>query len=105
MNVVFFLILAAWLEVGGDALVRYGLKQARWPSVALGALVLALYGLCVNLPRWDFGRLLGVYIAVFFMISQFVAFWFFQERLKPATLVGGSLIVLGGLVLTFWRHS
>lgn len=55
-----YLVVAALLEVGGDALVRWGLKGGRWYGFAAGAAVLFGYGLSVNLPKWDFGRLMGV---------------------------------------------
>ena len=97
------LALAAALEVGGDAFVRIGLKQNKPPAMALGAAVLFLYGLCVNLPDWDFSRLMGVYIAVFFVVSQLVAVGMFAEKIKPPMLVGGALIVAGGIVMTFWK--
>jgi len=100
-----FLILvgAATLEVGGDALVRWGLKSGRLLGFALGAAVLFLYGLSVNLPKWDFGKLMGVYIALFFLVSQLTAVFIFHERPALPTLVGGALIVLGGLVIAFWK--
>lgn len=100
-----FLILAALLEVGGDACVRWGLKSGRWIGLALGAAVLFGYGLSVNLPKWDFGRLMGVYIAVFFVASQTVAVLVFKERLQLPAIVGGALIVSGGVLMTAWRVS
>jgi small multidrug resistance family-3 protein len=103
MGKLAFLTLAALLEVGGDGLVRWGLKGGRVLGFVLGAIVLFTYGMLVNMPKWDFGRLLGVYIAVFFVVSQFIAILVFREVLRMPTLVAGALIVGGGLVLTFWR--
>ena len=100
-----FLILAALLEVGGDACVPWGLKSGKWIGLALGAAVLFGYGLSVNLPKWDFGRLMGVYIAVFFVVSQTVAVLVFKERLQLPAVVGGALIITGGVVMTAWRVS
>jgi drug/metabolite transporter superfamily protein YnfA len=99
-----FLVLAALLEVGGDAAVRLGLRGYPW-GFWIGAPALVGYGLLVNLARWEFGRVLGVYIAVFFLVSQIVSVILFRERLQPPVLVGGALILLGGLVLTFWRGT
>lgn len=56
-------------------------------------------------PKWDFGRLLGVYIAVFFVVSQLIAHFFFDERIRKPMLVGGALIIAGGLVMTFWHEE
>jgi small multidrug resistance family-3 protein len=103
MREALILALAAVLEVGGDALVRWGLKSGRWIGLVLGAAVLFGYGLSVNLPRWDFGRLMGVYIALFFVVSQAVAVALFREPLKAPTLVGGALIVAGGILITAWK--
>ena len=56
------LFVAAGLEAGGDALVRLGIhRDATMPRVALlaaGAVVLFAYGITVNTPPWDFGKLL-----------------------------------------------
>ena len=99
------LLLAAFLELGGDALVRWGLKSGRTIGFALGAVVLFVYGLTVNVPRWDFGRLFGIYIAVFFVAAQLFARVVYHERISLPTVVGGALIVTGGLVLTLWTPA
>lgn len=102
------LILAAALEAGGDALMRRGLlgREAmvlRGGLILLGAAVLALYGLAVNLAPWDFGRLLGLYVVVFFVMAQAVNWAVFGLSPSAPILVGGALILGGGLVMTFWR--
>ena len=68
-----------------------------------GVLILATYGVFVNLPRWDFGRLLGVYVVLFFVMAQIVAKVRFQQSPTTPILAGGALIVLGGIVITFWK--
>src|ERR1700758_2047815 len=93
-----FLALAAGLEVSGDFLMRVGLGGQRW-GFAAGALVLAAYGLLVNQPAWGFGRTLGLYIAIFFIVSQLVAFLTGGERPSPSLWLGGALIVLGGAII------
>ena len=95
---IIYLALAAALEVSGDFLMRVGLGGRRWGLVA-GALALAGYGLLVNQPAFGFGRTLGLYIAVFFVVSQVVAFWAGGERPSPSLWLGGALIILGGLVI------
>ena len=49
-------VAAALLEVGGDAIVRQGLRSQKWVVVLAGCLSLAVYGLVVNLVKWDFSR-------------------------------------------------
>src|SRR5438045_9025382 len=96
------LIIAALLEAGGAAGMRAGL-MGRPIGFLLAALSLFAYGILVNVPKWDFGRLLGVYIAIFFIVSQIIAVVAFKERPGPPILIGGSLIVAGGAILTFWQ--
>jgi len=97
-----FLIIAALLEVGGVAFVRSGLKDSRIIWFILGAIVLISYAVCVNSSKWNFGRMLGIYIAVFFVVSQFLSIVVFSETLRIPTLIAGILIISGGLVLTFF---
>jgi hypothetical protein len=69
LSVWALLLVAAFLEAGGDALVRMGLRGPKW-ALAGGSFALVLYGLLVNLTRWDFSRLMGVYIAIFFVVAR-----------------------------------
>ncbi|MBI3768254.1 MAG: hypothetical protein HY271_07120 [Deltaproteobacteria bacterium] len=92
------LLVAATLEIAGDAAIRAGLVRAKWPFVLAGAALLVAYGLVVNVNRTiHFGRLMGVYIAVFFVMSQIVGLIAFGERPSGRVLLGGALIVAGGL--------
>jgi hypothetical protein len=101
------LLLAATLEAGGDALVRHGLRGApgwtRWVFLGCGALVLFVYGVVVNTPPWDFGRLLGVYVTLFFLVAQGINWVVFGVAPTAPIVVGGVLIAAGGLTMTLWR--
>jgi drug/metabolite transporter superfamily protein YnfA len=101
------LLIAAMLEAGGDALVRIGLHSSstglRVGLFAAGAVVLFTYGVVVNAPPWDFGRLLGVYVTLFFLVAQITNLVFFGARPDLPIYVGGVLIVMGGLIITLWR--
>lgn len=110
MNLAFaylLLLLAAVLEAGGDALVRVGLHGSALTSragfFAAGALVLFAYGVAVNAPPWDFGRLLGVYVTLFFLVAQIINLVVFGARPPLPIYAGGALIMAGGLLMTFWR--
>ena len=98
-----FLLLAALLEAGGDAVIRASLHTSssgtRWLLMAAGAAMLFAYGYTVNAPGWDFGRLLGIYIVLLFLVAQIVAWLAFGQRPGPALLIGGALIVAGGVVI------
>jgi hypothetical protein len=92
------LVIAAALEVGGDALIRIGLEGARY-SIAAGALTLFAYGFVVNKSGLDFNRLMGVYIAIFFVVSQFISFCLFRQIPDDRIILGGGFIVTGGLLI------
>lgn len=92
------LILAAGLEVGGDALVRIGL-DGRTAAIAAGAVTLLAYGIVVNKSGLDFNRLMGVYIAIFFVVSQVISFVLFRQIPDDRILLGGGFIVAGGLLI------
>ena len=55
--------------------------------------MLAGYGLVVNLVTWDFSRLLGVYVAVFALVSVLAGRFWFREAVPASTWVGLGLIV------------
>jgi small multidrug resistance family-3 protein len=98
--------LAALLEAGGDALARAGLMSGgahRLLWFAAAASVLFTYGVTVNLPPWNFGRLLGVYVVLFFLAAQAINAVIFKVVPSPAILAGGACILAGGLIMTFWR--
>jgi small multidrug resistance family-3 protein len=102
------LLIAATLEVLGDAFFQSAVHRSsglwRWIFLAAGGGTLSLYGLVVNLPRWDFGRLLGVYVVVFFVVAQIVAKVRFNQPTDRPTLVGGLMIMAGGVVIWFWKR-
>jgi drug/metabolite transporter superfamily protein YnfA len=101
------LFLAAVLEVGGDALVRVGIYSPaaarRFLFFLAGGLVLTTYGYTVNAPRWHFGRLLGVYVAFFFLVAQLIAYFTFNQKPSTYTVVGGLLILSGGLIVSLGK--
>jgi hypothetical protein len=104
---LFFLILATTLEAFGDAVVRMGVyNHAGLVRLALfggGAALLFGYGLMLNLAPLEFGRVVGLYIATLFVVWQFVNFLSFRTLPALPVLVGGTLIIAGGLVVTFWK--
>jgi small multidrug resistance family-3 protein len=101
------LILAAFLEVWGDSFFQSAFYRSsglgRVAAILSGALVLAAYGSVVNIPRWDFGKLLGVYVVLFFLVAQIVARVRFGQAPTPPIYAGGALIVAGGLVMMLWK--
>ncbi len=92
-------IAAAILEVGGDAVIRRGLRGGIVWFVILGFVTLGCYGVVVNTVKWDFSRLLGVYVAVFAVVSVLTGRFIFRETIPPTTWVGLAIIVVGGAVI------
>jgi hypothetical protein len=101
------LTLAAYLEAYGDSFFQVSFyRSSGWGRVAAfvcGAVVLAAYGSVVNVPRWDFGKMLGVYVVLFFVMAQLLAKVRFGQSPTPPIYLGGALIVTGGLVIAFWK--
>lgn len=94
-------VAAAVLEIGGDALIRKGLRDQGMLLIVIGFVALGCYGLVVNLVKLDFSRLLGVYVAVFALISILAGRFIFKENIPLATWLGLVFIVIGGLIIQF----
>ena len=92
-------VLAALLEVGGDALMRRGLRGGGLLFIFAGIAVLGSYGLVVNTVKWDFSKLLGVYVAVFAVVSILAGRFLFKETIPGSTWLGLAIIVVGGTVI------
>ena len=93
------MLVAATLEVGGDAVIRTGLRGRAWSLVALGAVVLAGYGVVVNLLPMDFSRLLAAYVAFFALVSVAFGRVVFHEAIPLSTWVGVGLMLAGSAVV------
>ena len=106
ITVIGILFLAALLEAGGDAVVRIGMRGntglVRGLLMLAGGIVLFAYGVAVNAPAWDFGRLLGLYVVFFFLVAQVISTVVFHQPPDRGVLLGGALIVAGGLVMVQW---
>jgi small multidrug resistance family-3 protein len=92
-------IAAAILEVGGDAVIRKGLRGGIVWFIFAGFLMLGCYGVVVNTVKWDFSRLLGVYVAVFAVVSVLAGRFVFKETIPVSTWLGLAIIVIGGAVI------
>ncbi len=97
-------LVAALLEIGGDAIIRKGLRNSGLLLIATGFVVLGCYGLVVNIVKWDFSKLLGVYVAVFAIVSILFGRFVFKENIPTSTWVGMIVIVLGGAIIQFGQE-
>jgi small multidrug resistance family-3 protein len=103
------LLVATTLEVSGDAVVRLAIyNHAGLVRVALflvGAALLLGYGSFLNTAPVPFGRIVGLYIATLFVVWQIITILVFRTLPGMPIYLGGSLVIAGGLVITFWRPA
>ncbi len=102
------LVLATVMEAGGDAIIRVGLKPHPVPLRILlmlaGGVTLYFYGLFLNLAPLDFGRLIGAYVATFFVVGQIINLVAFKTAPTLPIMVGGVFFIAGGLIITLWQR-
>jgi len=98
-------IAAAVLEVGGDALIRRGLRGSSAAFIVGGCLTLSCYGVLVNIVKWDFSKILGVYVAFFALISVLTGRVIFREDVPVSTWLGLVFIITGGLIIQFGQRT
>lgn len=101
------LAFAAFLEAWGDSFFQAGFYRStgitRVLMLLAGTAILALYGSSVNIPRWDFGKLLGIYVVLFFLAAQLLAKIRFGQSPTPPIYLGGAFIVIGGAVMALGK--
>ncbi len=109
LQTIAFLVAATVLEVSGDAVIRIalynhaGLAALRIALFVLGAALVFGYGAFLNLAPLEFRQVVGLYIAILFIIWQVVNFAFFRTLPDFHILIGGALIVSGGILVSFWK--
>jgi hypothetical protein len=109
MPIVLLLLIATTLEVSGDAVVRLAIFQhagiVRVALLLAGAALLLGYGSFLNTAPVDFGRVVGLYIATLFVVWQIINFLVFRTLPGLPVWLGGTLVVAGGLIATFWHTA
>jgi small multidrug resistance family-3 protein len=107
--ILVLLIIATTLEVTGDAIIRKSLFEhvgvARLGLFLAGAALLAGYGTFLNLAPLEFGKVVGLYIATLFVVWQVISFLAFRTPPTIPVMLGGLMIVIGGLVVSFWKAA
>lgn len=103
------LLVATTLEVSGDAVVRLAIYQHagmfRVTLLLAGAALLLGYGSFLNTAPIDFGRIVGLYIAILFVVWQIINVLVFRTLPGLPVWLGGALVLTGGLIITFWRTT
>jgi small multidrug resistance family-3 protein len=101
------LVIATVAESVGDAVIRIGLVEktgtARLAVILGGGALLLVYGVMLNLTPLPFARVVGFYVATLFVVWQVVNFVTFRVPPGAPVLAGGALIVMGGLIVSFWK--
>jgi hypothetical protein len=109
LHPVVLLLIATTLEVSGDAVVRTAIYNhggaIRIALFLAGAALLFGYGSFLNLAPLEFGRVVGLYIAVLFVVWQLINFIAFRELPTMPIWVGGGLVIAGGAIITFWKPA
>lgn len=104
---VVLLLAATILEVSGDAVVRTAIYNhvgfGRAGLIFSGAALLLGYGTLLNLAPLEFGQVVGLYLATLFVVWQVVNFVAFRTVPTPPIVLGGSLVIAGGAIITFWK--
>lgn len=93
------LAFAAVFEVGGDALIRAGLRGKIVWLVALGFGALGSYGLVLNQIPIDFSKLLGVYVGLFALVSVLFGKFLFHEAIPNSTWLGLGVVLAGSAII------
>ena len=103
------LLIATTLEVSGEAAVRLAIYNhaglIRIALLLLGAVLLLGYGSFVNTPPVDFARVVGLYIATLFVVWQIINWIVFRSLPGLPIWVGGTLVIVGGAIVTLWRTA
>ena len=108
MKVLAFVVGATIFEAVGDAVMRVALRSqyalpGRIALFTLASVLLALYGLFLNLAPVEFATVTGLYLASLFIAFQIVNYLFFRHTPSQGVLLGGAFIVAGAAIIYFWK--
>src|SRR5260370_2742355 len=93
--------LSAIFEVGGDAVIRLGIRNNNIILIVLGATTLGGYGLIVNSVDWNFAKIFGVYVGAFALVAILFGKFLFREQIPLSTWIGLGIILVRGFVVQF----
>ena len=104
---IIFVLIATILEVSGDAIIRSSIYDkvgiARLGMMLFGGLLVFAYGITLNLAPIEFREVVGLYIATLFIVWQVINYLTFHTAPTLPIIIGGVMIVLGGLIINFWK--
>ena len=104
---IFFLIVATLFEVCGDAIIRTSIYNhtgiMRIGFMLIGTILLFCYGFSLNIAPVEFGKVVGLYIATLLIVWQVINYIVFHKLPSLAIIIGGAMVVVGGLIITFGK--
>jgi drug/metabolite transporter (DMT)-like permease len=108
MKILAFVVVATIFEAVGDAVMRIALQTSpplpsRIALFGLASLLLAMYGLFLNLAPVEFATVTGVYLASLFVMFQIVNYLFFRHVPSTGVMLGGAFMVTGAAIIYFWK--
>jgi hypothetical protein len=108
VKVLVFVIVATIFEAVGDAVMRIALQSryalpGRIALFALASVLLALYGLFLNLAPVEFATVTGIYLASLFIAFQIVNYLLFRHTPSSGVVLGGAFIVAGAAIIYLWK--
>ena len=108
MKIFLFVLAATVFEAAGDALLRVAIHSHAWPIrisyFLIGAVLLTMYGTSLNIAPIEFGKVVGLYVALLYIVFQITNYIAFKAKPTLPVLVGGVLIVAGGLLVILWQR-
>ena len=108
MKIFLFVLAATIFEAAGDALLRIAIHSHAWPIrigyFLTGAVLLTLYGTSLNIAPVEFGKVVGLYVALLYIVFQTTNYIAFKAKPTLPVFVGGLLIVTGGLLVILWQR-
>jgi small multidrug resistance family-3 protein len=105
-------VIAGIAEIGGGYLVWKAIRgdlstnRKKWIFATIGSLVLILYGFIPTLqPTDSFGRIYAVYGGFFIVLSFLAGWWLDGDKPDLGDVIGGSISLVGVLLILFWPRT
>ena len=101
-----YFIIAGLFEIGGGYLMWLWLREGKdaWYGI-LGAFILVLYGIVPTLQPANFGRVYAAYGGIFIALSLLWGWKVDNVLPDKFDIIGGSVALLGVLIIMYWPRG